>query len=74
MESNKIVCCEVVAMITLDECRRTLGPKYRDWSDEDLTVLRARLYALAQIAVDAYLEKKSRTDGAQAGEKPEPCV
>jgi hypothetical protein len=45
-----------------------LGPRYKDWSDEDVAELRAKLYALAQIAVDGYREKKGRAGAS--GEKP----
>ena len=46
-------------MLPLSECRRLLGDDAR-LTDKQLETLRDELYALAEIVIDAYLEKKKK--------------
>lgn len=46
-------------MLDLDQCRQVLGPGCQ-LSDEDLERLRDQLYALADITIAAFLERRER--------------
>ena len=46
-------------MLTLDECRKVLGPDCK-LSDSELEVVRGQLYGLADIAIAAFIEQRDR--------------
>ena len=46
-------------MLTLDECRKVLGPECK-LSDSELEVVRGQLYGLADIAIAAFIEQRDR--------------
>ena len=46
-------------MLDLDQCRQVLGPGCQ-LSDEELERLRDQLYALADITITAFLERRER--------------
>jgi hypothetical protein len=56
-------------MISLDECRKLLGPTC-ELSDEELERLRDDLYALADIVVTAFLERRE-ADAMQRATSPQ---
>jgi len=51
-------------MLSLDQCRRVLGPECQ-LTDAELERLRDEMYALADIAITTLLEARART-------KPQP--
>lgn len=44
-------------MISLDECRKVLGPECK-LSDSELEVMRGQLYGLADIAIEVFIEQR----------------
>jgi hypothetical protein len=50
---------EGLEMLDLDQCRQVLGPVCQ-LSDEELERLRDQLYALADITITAFLERRER--------------
>jgi hypothetical protein len=54
-------------MLTINELK-SIDPSLQDLSDEEITDIRARLYALAELALDCWadqLRKKNTTLGEQ---------
>ena len=65
-------------MISVEQCRQALGPAV-ELSDDELERLRNRLYALADIAVTSFLNRRQQGETAnlqhqnadsKAGEPP----
>jgi hypothetical protein len=47
---------------------RSIDPELRDLSDEDATEIRAKLYALAELALDCWIEHARKTSTASSGD------
>ena len=45
-------------MISIEECRKHLGDKGNQMSDEEVEKIRDSLYGLAELALECYFENK----------------
>lgn len=59
-------------MITLAKCRELLGDAGKDLSDEQVLTLRDRLYALADVVTDMYVERHEARKSESANDEVRP--
>lgn len=46
-------------MLTVEECRKKLGERGEDLSDEEIIQLRDAVYQVAETVIDDHLERKT---------------
>lgn len=56
-------------MLSTQQIRDNLPPKYRDLSDEEVTKLRHTMYGLANVFFDMWLKKRNENRKAKEKKK-----
>jgi len=54
-------------MLSIDELKK-IDPALQDLSDEEITDIRARLYALAELALDCWADQVRENSGSVASD------